>query len=162
MTRELHTVDVQRLLELSQQEIDALFRSSAAGEIPDGEVSGTFLLARGEELSEVAARVVHYVAWQGKVFDRERGELWNRVTPFGVRALRAKVFKDPSWFDGKECIAIDYSHTSLIAQWVRDEIREVAPGLYLGFLFWDHERLLNFALRVAPASPSSAAEPVWR
>jgi hypothetical protein len=52
--------------------------------------------------------------------------------------------------------------TSLIAHWVRDEIREVAPGLYLGFLFWDHDRLLNFALRVAAVARSAASEPVWR
>lgn len=140
-------LDVDRLLEMSQAELDELFRSSPAGDIPRGEVEGTFLLARGEELSEIAAKVTQYVTWQGKVFDPDKGEVLNLVSPLGIRAIRAKVYKGNSWFDHAECIILDYSETSLIAQWVRDEIREVAPGLYLGFLYWDHDRLLNFALR---------------
>ena len=27
---------------------------------------------------------------------------------------------------------LDYSDTSLLAHWIRDEIREVGPGTYLG------------------------------
>jgi hypothetical protein len=42
---------------------------------------------------------------------------------------------------------VDYSQTSLIAHWILDEIRLVAPGLYLGIAFWDHAKLLDFALR---------------
>ena len=29
--------------------------------------------------------------------------------------------------DNKDCIVLDYSETSLLAHWIRDEIREVAP-----------------------------------
>ena len=46
----------------------------------------------------------------------------------------------------KECVALDYSETSLIAHWIRDEIRLVAPALYLGIVYWGHDRLINFAL----------------
>ena len=35
----------------------------------------------------------------------------------------------PSWLDSKECIVLDYSETSLVAHWIRDEIRQIAPGL---------------------------------
>lgn len=58
----------------------------------------------------------------------------------------AKVYKQGSWFDGKECIVLDYSYTSLIAHWVRDEIRLVAPGTYLGIVFWERDKLINFTL----------------
>jgi hypothetical protein len=58
-----------------------------------------------------------------------------------------RVSTSPSWFDGNECIVIDYSRTPLIAHWIQDEIRLVAPGLYLGIAFWDHAKLLDFALR---------------
>ena len=61
-------------------------------------------------------------------------------------AIVAKVYQSPSWLDGKECTVLDYSETSLIAHRVRDEIREVAPGLYLGVVFWGREKILNFAL----------------
>ena len=43
---------------------------------------------------------------------------------------------------------LDYSDTSLIAHWIRDEIREVADGLYLGLVFWKRTRILYFSLRV--------------
>lgn len=61
-------LDVDRLIEMSQAELDELFRSSAAGDIPRGEGEGTVLLARGETLSDIVAKLAHYVAWQGKVF----------------------------------------------------------------------------------------------
>lgn len=77
------TLDVDRLLEMSQTELDELFRSSHAGDIPSGEAEGTVLVARGETLSEIAAKLIHYVAWQGKVFDPDKGELVNRVSPLG-------------------------------------------------------------------------------
>jgi hypothetical protein len=48
--------------------------------------------------------------------------------------------------DGRPCIVIDYSKTSLIACLIRDEIREVAPGLYLGVVFLGRMKILNFAL----------------
>lgn len=143
------TLDVDQLLEMSQAELDELFRSSPAGDIPLGEGEGTVLLARGETVSDIAAKVAHYVAWQGKVFDPDKGELFNLVSPLGIQAVRAKVYKGASWFDGAECIILDYSQTSLIAHWIRDEIREVAPGLYLGLVYWDHDRVLNFVLRFA-------------
>jgi hypothetical protein len=65
----------------------------------------------------------------------------------GLNAIIAKVYKGPSWLDGKECIVLDYSDTSVVAQWIRDEIREIEPGLYLGKVYWDKKRLIDFALK---------------
>ena len=100
---------------------------------------------------DITAKLVHLIAWKGKIFDPEKGDLRNEISPFGIDAIRAKVFYGTSWFDGAEAIIIDYSETSLVAQWIRDEIRLVAPGLYLGVVFWDDTKILNFALRFDPA-----------
>ena len=140
-------VDVQDLLGMSTDELDDLFRASPAGEIPDGEADGTVLVAPGTSISEPAAKLLHVMAWQGKVFDRERGELRNEIGPLGFKAVRAKVYKEESWLDGKEAVVLDYSKTSLVAQWIRDEIREVSPGLYLGLVFWDKKKILHFSLK---------------
>ena len=140
-------LDVKDLLDMSSSELDDLFRASSAGEIPDGEAEGTVLVVPGTSLSEPAAKIVHFVAWQGKVFDREEGELRNEILPFGLKAVRAKVYKDESWLDGKEAIILDYSKTSVVAQWIRDEIREVAPRLYLGLVFWEKSKILHFSLK---------------
>jgi hypothetical protein len=59
----------------------------------------------------------------------------------------AKVYKAPSWLDGQECIVLDYSHTSLIAQRLRDEIRSISPNFYLGKVYWDKDRLIDFCLQ---------------
>jgi hypothetical protein len=139
-------VDAQQLLEMSESELDALFRRSDAGPIPGGEARGTVLVESGTELSGPAAKLVHFLAWQGKVFDPDKGELRNEILPFGIKAVRAAVYKDSSWFDQKETIVLDYSKTSLIAHWIRDEIREVSPGVYLGLVYWEHDRVLHFAL----------------
>lgn len=135
--------DLQRL---TPDELDELFRESPAGEIPDGEAEGVVLLAPGTDLQGPVAKLIHLVGWKGKVFDRDRGELLNRISLLDLEAVRAKVYKDTSWFDENETIVLDYSKTSLIAQWIRDEIREVSPGVYLGLVFWERSKLLHFAL----------------
>ena len=145
-------IDVPALLEMSSDELDALFTSSPAGPIPRGECDGTAIAAPGTEFAEIAARVAHHLAWKGKVFDPEKGELQNRITPFDWHAIAAKVYLGDSWFDQKQCIVLDYSDTSLVAHWIRDEIREVADGLYLGLVFWNHTRILYFSLRTETAA----------
>lgn len=139
-------IDVDRLLTMSQAELDDLFATSPAGPTPAGEARGTVLFNPGGPLEDVAAKVAHLLFWKGKVFDPEQGELRNEVLPVGLRAIAAKVYRAPSWLDGKECVVLDYSETSLVAHWIRDEIREVASGLYLGVVFWDRQKILNFAL----------------
>ena len=136
------------LVNMSGAELDDLFGRSPAGEIPDGEANGQVLIGTNSDtVSGAAAKVAHLVAWQGKVFDREKGELLNKIGPLGLKAIRAQVYKEPSWFDGQETIVLDYSDTSLVAHWIRDEIREVAPRLYLGLVFWERDKILHFSLQ---------------
>jgi hypothetical protein len=140
-------VAVPDLLQMTEGELDELFRRSEAGEIPDGEAEGTVLLRPGTELAGPAAKLIHFIAWQGKVFDRKKGELRNEILPFGVKAVRAMIYKEASWLDDRETIVLDYSKTSLAAHWIRDEIREIAPGTYLGLVYWERKKVLHFALK---------------
>ena len=140
--------DVQQLLRMSQQDLDALFTASDAGPIPEGQADGTAIIAPGTTYSMEIATFIKYFAWQGKVFDPAAGQLKNRIGPFGLNAIIANVYKAPSWLDGKECIVLDYSQTSVVAHWIRDEIRLIqAPGLYLGKVYWGKDRLIDFALQ---------------
>jgi hypothetical protein len=50
-------------------------------------------------------------------------------------------------WDQKDCIVLDYSDTSVVAHWIRDEIRLIGPGLYLGKVYWDNTRLIDFCLQ---------------
>jgi hypothetical protein len=139
-------VDVPQLIEMSPDELAALFHTSPAGEIPVGKMNGTVLVAPGTDVTGPTKKFAQLLVWQGKVFDPAKGDLRNLILPFGVKAVRAKVYKDKSWFDEQETIVLDYSKTSFVAQKVRDEIREVSPGVYLGLVFWGRNMILHFAL----------------
>ena len=139
--------EIPELLKMSQEELDELFKKSPPGEIPDGEAKGTAIIAPGTSYSDNVADLISHFAWQGKTFDAGKGVLRNKILPLGLNAIIAKVYKAPSWLDGKECIVLDYSETSLLARWIRDEIRQIAPGTYLGKVYWDKKRLIDFALK---------------
>ena len=136
-----------QLLSMSQKQLDDLFATSPAGDIPNGEANGTAIIASGTPFSSEIAALINQFGWQGKTFDAAHGTLTNRILAFGLNAIVAEVYKAASWFDGKECIVLDYSKTSLVANHIRDEIRQASPGLYLGVVYWDKKRTINFALQ---------------
>lgn len=41
--------------------------------------------------------------------------------------------------------------TSLLAHWIRDEIREIAPRTNLGKVYWSKKRLIDFAFEFPAA-----------
>jgi hypothetical protein len=140
-----------QLKKMTQSELDDLFRKRPAGPVPDGEAKGTALVLPGTLVTNIIADIIRIKIWKGKVFERDpnnrdRGVLKNKILLLGHRAIEANVYKDESWFDGKECIVLDYSKTSLIAKKIRDEIREIEPGLYLGIVYWGKKRTIGFAL----------------
>ena len=143
-------LDAKQLLKMSQRELDALFSAHDAGPIPDGEAKGTAIIAPGTAGSEKIAELINIFGWQGKVFDAKAGLLQNHILATGLKAIIARVYKGPSLLDGKECIVLDYSDTSLVASHVRDEIRQIEPGFYLGKVYWDKARLIDFSLDFRP------------
>ena len=137
----------RQLLSMSQKELDDLFSGSPSGDIPNGEAEGTAIIAPGTTFSQEIASLINIFAWQGKTFDAAHGTLTNRISAFGVNAIVAQVYKAASWFDNKECIVLDYSKTSIAAKPIRDEIRQIGPGSYLGIVYWDKTRTIHFALQ---------------
>jgi len=145
-------LDVAQLLAMTQTQLDDLFKGSPAGPIPNGPANGTAIIAPGTIFSKDIAELINIFAWRGKSFDGPRGVLTNRITPLGFNAIVAEVYKAPSWLDQKECIVLDYSKTSMVAHWIRDEIRLIAPNFYLGVVYWEQRRLINFCLEFETAA----------
>ncbi|HLG57650.1 MAG TPA: hypothetical protein VI485_20070 [Vicinamibacterales bacterium] len=139
-------IDVPTLLTLDDTQLNDMFRSAVAGPLPDGAAKGTAIVAAGTRFSPAIAEAVSRFVWQGKTFDGAHGVLRNRITAFGLNAIVAEVYKGPSQFDGNECIVLDYSKTSLVASWIRDEIRLIAPKLYLGLVYAHNKPSLHFTL----------------
>jgi hypothetical protein len=147
-------IDEATLLALTNTELDDVFRRAPAGEIPNGNMRGTVLAWPGTVLARPLAVLIYLIAWQGKVVSRERHMLRNKITPLRLRLIAARLSHATSWVDGRECVLLDYSRTSLVAHMVRDEIRLVAPDLYLGVVWLWRWRAGWFTLR-SPSSPTS-------
>ena len=106
--------DVQQLLSMSQKELDALFTQATQARSP-----------RARRKAPRSSRRVPYSAEKSPGSSSFRvaregvrskvGLLLNRIGPFGLNAIIAKVYKAPSWLDNKECIVLDYSETSIVA-----------------------------------------------
>lgn len=119
------------LVDLSAAQLDQLYRQATPGPVPPGKVVGRALYpdARHPRARSNAARI----AWQGKVFDPATSTATNKF--FGLKAVKGKVYTGPSWLDGNPSMILDYEGTSRIYNDYRDEIRTVAPGLYLGLMY---------------------------
>jgi len=139
--------DAAQLLDMTQTQLDDLFRASPAGPIPDGAAKGTAIIAPGTKYTETIAELINHFGWQGKVFDAKKGVLKNKILIFGFEAILARVYIDKSWLDGKDCVVLDYSETSVLAHYIRDEIRLIGPGFYLGKVYWAKDRLIDFCLQ---------------
>lgn len=142
-------ITAQTISQMSADEVDQLFRDGEVGQIPNGKADGTAIFWPGSPTEPLVEKLVYKIAWQGKVVSAENRSLRNRISPIGVRAIAADVYRDRSWFDGEDCIVLDYSQRSIVARWVRDEIRRVAPGLYLGLVYLRKTRLIYFTLQFA-------------
>jgi len=156
----LHTLDT--LAARSTTELDALYRAatvSTSMHAADGALIGRMLAVKnlpaaiGAPLRRFAAS--RSFVWEGKTFQAEsdtRGVGHNRVNI--PRALgRQNLFPfetlfGPSAIDGKPTLILDYDldvNPSYIRH-IHDEIREVAPGLFLGPAMWKGERAKSLVL----------------
>ncbi|SRR6266545_346685 len=138
--------DPQSIARMPRAELDALFRQSPPGPIPTGRARGTAIVFPGSPLDRLVAGLIHALCWKGKVFSPATQDLKNLIGPLALHLIRAKVYEDQSWFASGRAIVLDYSHTSLVAKMIRDEIRQVRPGLYLGQVYWGKRRIALFML----------------
>jgi hypothetical protein len=140
-------VTKKELMQMSRSELDELYKNSPIGSLPNGDSQGTAVMAPGTWLAKVLAFFIRLLAWQGKVFYSQEGYLLNKITPLRFKSVKAEVYQGDSWLDGKKSLILDYSKTSFVAQKIRDEIREVSPGIYLGKVYWGSKRTpLDFIL----------------
>ena len=142
---------IKKWLDMSREELDQIYLNATPGTVPKGDTRGTAIVT-GSLFAKTIALFARLFAWQGKVFDLfppdyKQGILINKITAFSLTFIVAKVYLDKSWMDGKDAIVIDYSATSFFAKNIRDEIREVEPGVYLGKVWFGKKRILDFALK---------------
>ncbi len=125
-------VTLDQLLRMSPGELEVVYRQGTAAAIPQGRVRGTALLAPGTWRTRPLARGTRLV-WQGKIIEPGQATAVNRF--FGLRMIRGQLYQGSSWLDDGPTLVLDYSQTSRIYADNRDEIRQVAPGLFLGLMY---------------------------
>lgn len=122
---------MQELVRMPAGDLTALYLHAPPATAPDGFVPGRAIKNPGSRTTAANARATRLV-WQGKVF-RDDGTMVNRVFGAG-RAIPADVYVGDSLLDGRPALILDYSRSRLWPE-VRDEVREVSPGLYLGIMY---------------------------
>jgi hypothetical protein len=146
----LHSLD--SLAARTLDELDALYRAAAVSSTmraADGQLVGRMLAIRGLP-GALDAPLRRWAAspafvWEGKTFQAasdHHGAGHNRVHVPGLLG-RQSLFPfatsfGPSAIDGQPTLILDYDlpvNPSYIRR-IHDEIREVAPGLFLGPAMW--------------------------
>lgn len=124
---------LEQLACMSWCELEQLYRQAAPGTMPAGYLRGRAIYEPCAPLSPARSKVSQSM-WHGKHFCPADGMMINQWC-LGT-AVRARVCYSDSWLDGKPSIVMDYRGVShVIWSDVRDEIREIAPGLYLGLMY---------------------------
>jgi hypothetical protein len=124
---------LEQLSAMNWCDLEQLYRQASPGAMPSGYARGRTIYCPCAPLTPMRARMSQAL-WHGKHFCPDEGMLINQWC-LGAQAVRARVCVGDSWLDGKPSIVMDYRGVAHIWKDVRDEIREVAPGLYLGLMY---------------------------
>ncbi|CAN5411229.1 hypothetical protein BH10PLA2_BH10PLA2_03940 [soil metagenome] len=119
------------LKQMNTCQLEALFASSSPGQMPSGWVPGELLILTDfpmPRLSESLAR--RY--WQGKHIEPD-GSFINQFKY--KQRFPSKAVIGPSLYDEKPAIVMAYPSGTPVFGNIRDEFREVSPGLYLGRIY---------------------------
>jgi hypothetical protein len=125
-------LEPKQLARMSEKQLEVLYRLAQPGPIPQGYTPGIAIFNAGSPFTNVIAQVVGCSAWQGKYFE-DPATMINKT--FGVKAIKTVIYLGESYVDGRPSTILDYSVAPRMFQRYRDEIREVAPGIYLGILY---------------------------
>jgi hypothetical protein len=122
------TVDSLRWRCTAQQSSD-VYAAAPAGAVPSGGKNGWVTSTSMIEPSTPSF-------WGGKNFytGPDGGRVMNRVTGAGIEGWPANIYRGPSRIDGEETWVLDYAPA--VTPQVYDEIREVVPGVWLGYSWW--------------------------
>jgi len=114
------------LLSLSQ--LDDLFRQSTIHAMPYGNMPGEVIAFANVPAPQLVKRVANN-HWKGKNIapDGSFTNQWKHG-----QALSSCLTVGPSYLDGQPCIICEYPRWTPLFGPMRDEYREIAPGLFLG------------------------------
>lgn len=120
------------LKKLSACQLHDLYTRAELGTLPSGDLDGAVLHWDRRFLPRVKVWSSN-LAWRGKSFFDDTCFINRWIC--NIRWIDSRYTIGPSWMDGRPAILMDYPPGTPLLGNVHDEIREVAPGLYLGVLY---------------------------
>jgi hypothetical protein len=123
---------LDRLQRMSACQLGDLFTQAEMGRPLLGVARGRLLHLTDRRLPRVKVRLANLV-WRGKAAC-EDGYFVNRWV-CGIERIDSHYTIGPSWVDGRPAIIMEYPPGTALFENMHDELREVAPGLYLGPVF---------------------------
>lgn len=117
-------------LRLSPEQLRCLFQGAELGPVPCGSFEGETAFVPTERCHRVRSCLANTL-WQGKQFGP--GTMINRWAA-GAEAVPGRVSSGCSLLDGRPCHVIEYRGQAHIWKDIRDEIRQIEPGFYLGVM----------------------------
>jgi len=151
---QLPMLSLDKLASMSTKELTAVYRGGSVPESIDA-VSGLptcrMLTMRGIDSGRWFNRIRKFAAssrfpWAGKTFEAtgdNQGKGINRIRLFGGKTwFPFDTRIEPSAIDGKPCIFLDYDkpENPRFIRMIRDELREVSPGLFMGPAMLDNKK----------------------
>jgi hypothetical protein len=152
------------LLALSTEQLAELYAQASVPTVPSlsGDLRGRMLAWQG--VRGVLAKVINVLGssnrfpWRGKSFSHQAdlsGEGINRVFTDKLRLFKFTTFVGPSRGGAFEAVQLDYDHPTnpFFIRMIKDEVRQLRPGLFLGQAYLDLKSaprlVLYFALEKA-------------
>lgn len=125
-------LDLDALQRMSPEQLAELFDQADVGRPFVGAFEGRLLFTTDRRLPRLKVKMSNF-AWKGKTAG-EDGRFTNRWVG-KVNAISSHVTIGPSWMDGRPAVVMEYAPGTPLFANSRDELREVAPGLYVGPLY---------------------------
>jgi hypothetical protein len=110
--------------------LEGLYSKGGVVAPPPGFAPGRAIPDPGSRKTVRKSKVIG-ILWKGKVFSD--GHMINRLAG-GREAVTASVYVGESWLDGKPSLILDYAGSKRFGD-VRDEMREVSPGVFVGLTY---------------------------
>ena len=127
------TLNIDSLGKMSTSQLEELYRNGKVFEPSDGYLKGR-AFPKPDKLGHQLRSEAIGLVWKGKNIYTNEAIMLNQVGK--KQKVAASISKEESWLDGKPSVIFDYASGPKWAQKARDEVREIAPGLYLGIMYF--------------------------
>lgn len=127
---ECKPLTLDRLQRMSTCELMTIYKAAELGRPLNGTAKGRLVNLTDRVAPRLKVRMAN-ITWRGKMGQSSDGYFINRWVG-NINWIDSHYVIGPSWIDGKPAVIMEYPPGTPLFWNMHDELREVAPGLYLG------------------------------